>query len=142
LPPPPQAVNPTIANAIASAPAVTLRDLEVVCILFFLSAVLNRCGDFTALASGHGRILRIHRFFSRRDYLRWANTKPVLSTFGSWSYIGDAVEPENAKLRADRVERDLVVRAADFHRRADAFDRQRVVETACIQRFAIGAGRS
>jgi hypothetical protein len=30
-PPPPQAVNPRIANATASAPAVTLRDLEVVC---------------------------------------------------------------------------------------------------------------
>jgi hypothetical protein len=46
------------------------------------------------------------------------------------------------RVERDRVESDLVVRPADIHRRADALDRQRVVETACIQRFAIGAGRS
>jgi hypothetical protein len=59
----PQAVNPRIANAIASAPAVTLRDLEVVCIFFFLSGVLDRVEDFIALASGEGRIRRIFLFF-------------------------------------------------------------------------------
>jgi hypothetical protein len=61
--PPPQAVNPRIANAIASAPAVTLRDLEVVCIFFFLSGVLDRVENFIALAPGEGRIRRIFLFF-------------------------------------------------------------------------------
>jgi hypothetical protein len=124
LPPPPQAVNPRIATAIASAPAVTLRDLELVCILFFLSGVLDIARSFSA------RLLAV------------LYIEPVLLIFGSRSFIGDAAERDSAKLRADRVERDLVVRAADFRRRADAFDRQRVVETGSIQRFGIGAGRS
>jgi hypothetical protein len=33
--------------------------------------------------------------------LRLFNTEPVLSTFGSRSYIGHAVDPDNAKLRVD-----------------------------------------
>jgi hypothetical protein len=39
--------------------------------------------------------------FSRRDYFRWFNTQPVLSTFGPRSYIRRAVEPGDAKLRVD-----------------------------------------
>jgi hypothetical protein len=58
---PPQAVNPRIANAIASAPAVTLRDLEVVCIFSSFPVYETGEEDFTALASVYGRIDQIFR---------------------------------------------------------------------------------
>jgi hypothetical protein len=58
------------------------------------------------------------------------------------SYTGHAVEHDNAKLRVDVLNVILLSGPPTFGRRAHAFDRQRLVETACIQRFAFGAGRS
>jgi hypothetical protein len=64
LPCEPQPVNPRTANATARAPAASLREVDVLCIVFFLSSCYCRVFEqLTALGADNGRLCRLAGIF-------------------------------------------------------------------------------